>query len=269
MLQQLIAVIDKVALIFSDGKAIIWNTNGESCSIALSKPQYATVECTYYLDHINHVLLRFQFDEIGSPVQFDRFTYWSGGERKIESQPLRTVLRSDPPSTIHIHHNERFKFTQLMPDNSTCKIGGLLRRGEYPEGLRIPKLVYNTKEAEWNVSQNIPYPADYPPPFFALTQIYATPEAVLFLTRKRRPQEPGLGRLNFYKSDEAKWVEWDQTAWGTVCWIMAASDRYIVVALTDGSVEVRRIVGIHERKELEEQIADEANDKGEALIWTG
>lgn len=270
----LLAVTSTIAIIYSTN-IIIWETNtGMSFRVetSLTEPRV----WAYDLDPVGHVISRIYLDEAACVVWQEQFQY---GVKVEECHPRSWVLKRVPEHSytavgpagiiygynndsshkgIHVLHNLRKRhwgrpLMWLMPDGKKA----------------MPSLAYDHRKGEWKVRENtIPPEAlnNLGRRYYCKNGAYALEDATVFW-----PGTSGTSGIDIYLWDEERWVKW-VGEWQNIPYtdVKDMSLRHIVVMgrneLDEVAMEVRRFMGIHERKALEERYRGKVEDAYGTLL---
>jgi len=270
----LIVVTSTVAIIYLTN-IIIWETNtGKSWKVETSLVEPRV--WAYDLDPVGHIISRIYFDETASMVRQEQFPY---GEKVEECYQKSWALgrvpeHSDTPMRaeggFYVYSSYRAYQSAITVWQNFRRGGGCQFSWFLPDevkGMAMPSLAYDYSRGKWKMREYA-LPETFNPRcrFYTIankTYTYVLDDALVFLLN---------GRNNFaeiYVSDGDGWIEWEGEEWQvTPDAIGVMSERYVII-LRHGSertVEVRRFMGIHERKTFEERYRGKVDDAYGTLL---
>ena len=267
--EKLIAVNSTVAIIYSTN-IIIWEPNsGSSWRVETSVIKWRV--WAYDLDPVGHVISRIYFDKAVCAMWQEQFPY---GVKKEESYSRSWVLKrapeysNTPVETVNnINGLDRVSVLQ----NLRGRVWGRQFFWDMEDGSAMLSLAYDYNQGEWKVREitapnpKLPHNLPHQPDFYQ-SRAYVLEDATAFLSSNL-----GISSVDIYLWDEERWVKWEE-GWQSMPNIIIEdmSPRHVVIILKDkGSVEVRRFMGIHERKALEGRYRGKVEDAYGTLLKRG
>jgi len=261
---QLIAVTSTVAIIYS-AYIIIWEPNsGKSWRVETSVLKLGV--WIYDLDPVGHVISRIYFDPAACAMWQEQFTY---GVKEEECYPRSWALKWAPGHSytpVETANGNHFGLnTILIKQNLRKKVWGRRFVWMGTKGGAMPSPAYDYNRGEWKAREiTVPKIPDDLGPGDNYSRAYVLEDATVFLSGRR-----GIDSVDIYLSDEEKWIKWKKEGWqGTPHSIVEdMSSRHVILVEEDkGTVEVRRFMGIHERKAFEERSRGKVEDTYGTLL---
>lgn len=262
----LIAVTSTVAIIYPTN-IIIWEPNtGKSWRVETPVAELGV--WIYDLDPVGHVISRIYLDKTACAVWQEQFPY---GVRAEECYPKPWALERAPeyPSYTPVATaNDNYECKYDIGHSGFCVLQSLRKiawgRLFSWKGRIMPSLGYDYNKGEWkvrgNIVQNLSGTLEREG-----SRAYVLEDATVFWS-----DYPSTGGVDIYLSDEERWIQWEDEEWRLPCtFVEDMSLRHVVILANKGygrNMEVRRFMGIHERKALEERFRGKVEDAYGTLL---